>query len=109
VQQFVTLLVPHIASQWKIVADYLKCEAHTVQLISCVSSDPAQCCMEMLNHWFYYDHDHSWTKVMITLKQIKGLKNIDKIEKEIAASRAYVIAHVAWNMIITLISFLVYY
>ncbi|XP_065919555.1 uncharacterized protein [Dysidea avara] len=92
VEQFITRLVPLIASQWKIVADYLECHPETVHFMNCISSEPAQCCMEMLTFWFNSDSDHTCRGMVVALEEIKILNNILKIEEEIEALQELAVA-----------------
>ena len=58
--------------------------------MNCISSEPAQCCMEMLTFWFNSDSDHTCRGMVVALEEIKILNNILKIEEEIEALQEYV-------------------
>jgi len=91
IEQFVTILVPHIESHWKIVGDYLNCDPKIIQEFHHVISETNQCCREMLNLCLRNcsSGNQVCMSVIATIKQVKGLEDIDKIE-ELSALIVYV-------------------
>ena len=92
-EQFIASVVPHIAPYWKSVADYLECQPESIYYLNCISTEPTQRCKEMLNFWFVSDKSHTCRRMMVILKEIKGL-NMKINEAEITALQEYVESHV---------------
>ena len=71
------IVVPRIAAGWSIVADYLKYEVENQQAIKIkCQNDPIKCCVELLEDWLSSDRGvspKSWSRLIETLKEIKGL------------------------------------
>ena len=72
------IVVPRIAADWNIVADYLEYEVEYKRVIKekC-HDDPMKCCVELLEDWLSSDRGvtpKSWSKLIEALKGIKTLK-----------------------------------
>ena len=71
------IVVPRIAADWSIVADYLEYEVEYKQVIKerC-QNDPMKCCVELLEDWLSSDRGvspKSWSRLIEALKGIKSL------------------------------------
>ena len=71
------IVVPRIAADWSIVADYLEYEIEYKQVIKekC-HNDPMKCCVELLEDWLSSDRGvspKSWSRLIEALKGIKSL------------------------------------
>ena len=71
------IVVPRIAADWSIVADYLEYEVEYKQVIKerC-QNDPMKCCVELLEDWLSSDRGvspKSWSRLIKALKEIKSL------------------------------------
>ena len=71
------IVIPRIAADWSIVADYLEYEVKDKQAIKerC-HQDPERCCVELLEDWLSSDRGvspKSWSRLIKALKGIKGL------------------------------------
>ena len=71
------IVIPRIAADWSIVADYLDYEVKTKKLIKerC-HDDPVRCCVELLEDWLSSDRGvspKSWQRLIDALKGIKSL------------------------------------
>ena len=72
------LVVPRIAADWNIVADYLEYELEYKRLIreKC-RDDPERCCVKLLEDWLTSNRGvspKSWSKLIDILREIKSLK-----------------------------------
>ena len=82
------IVVPRIAADWSIVADYLEYEVEYKRIIKerC-HHDPVKCCVELLEDWLSSDRGvspKSWSRLIEALKGIKNLKaTIEKIVQEL--------------------------
>ena len=83
------IVVPRIAADWSIVADYLEYEVEYKQVIKerC-HSDPERCCVELLEDWLSSDRGvspKSWSRLIEALKGIKSLTaTTEKIIQDLA-------------------------
>ena len=71
------IVVPRIAADWSIVADYLKYEVKDKQAIKerC-HHNPGRCCVDLLEDWLSSDRGVSpktWSRLIKALKEIKSL------------------------------------
>ena len=71
------IVIPKIAADWSIVADYLGYQIEDKKLIKekCYH-DPLKCCVELLEDWLSSSRGvspKSWPKLIEVLKQIKSL------------------------------------
>ena len=71
------IVVPRIAADWSIVADYLEYEVEYKRIIKerC-HHDPERCCVELLEDWLSSDRGvspKSWSRLIEALKGIKSL------------------------------------
>jgi len=71
------VVVPKIAAQWSLVADYLEYEIEYRQIILQKGHhDPEACCVILLEDWLSSDRGvspKSWSKLIEVLKEIKSL------------------------------------
>ena len=84
------IVIPKIAADWSLVADYLGYEIEDKKLIKekCFH-DPLKCCVELLEDWLSSSRGvspKSWPKLIEVLKQIRSLaatteKIINALEK----------------------------
>ena len=83
------IVVPGIAADWSIVADYLEYEVEYKQVIKekC-HNNPERCCVELLEDWLSSDRGvspKSWSRLIKALKGIKSLTStIEKIIQDLA-------------------------
>ena len=83
------IVVPRIATDWSIVADYLEYEVEYKQVIKerC-HYDPERCCVELLEDWLSSDRGvspKSWSRLVEALKGIKSLTaTTEKIIQDLA-------------------------
>ena len=84
------IVVPRIAADWSIVADYLEYEVEYKQIIKeRFHHDPERCCVELLEDWLSSDRGvspKSWSRLIEALRGIKSLtaateKIIQDLEK----------------------------
>jgi len=71
------VVIPKIAADWSLVADYLEYEVEYKKVIrkKC-RDDPIECCVELLEDWISSDNGvspKSWSKLIEILRQIKSL------------------------------------
>ena len=71
------IVVPRIAADWSIVADYLEYEVVYKHVIKqrC-HNNPERCCVELLEDWLSSDRGvspKSWSRLIEALKGIKSL------------------------------------
>ena len=85
------VVVPRIAADWSIVADYLEYEVEYKRLIRENCGDKAQrCCVELLEDWLSSSRGvtpKSWSKLIEVLREIKSLKaTTEKIVEDLATA-----------------------
>jgi len=83
------IVIPRIAANWSIVADYLEYELEYKQLIKeRFHDDPLKCCVELLEDWLSSNRGispKSWSTLIKALKGIKSLTaTTEKIAKDLA-------------------------
>ena len=76
------LVIPNVAAQWKMVADYLEFKLPIIKVIEeqC-RNDPVKCCTELFRQWLSTDYGvgpRTWSKLIKTLKEIKQLSMVTK-------------------------------
>ena len=90
------IVVPRIAADWSIVADYLEYEVVYKQVIKerC-HNDPERCCVELLEDWLSSDRGvspKSWSRLIEALKGIKSLTaTTEKIIQDLANAGVVII------------------
>ena len=89
------IVVPRIAADWSIVADYLEYEVEYKQAIKerC-QNDPMKCCVELLEDWLSSDRGvspKSWSRLIETLKGINSLTAITEMIMQDLAKAGVVI------------------
>ena len=71
------MVIPRIAADWNIVADYLEYEVEDKQAIKeKFPDDPLRCCVELLEDWLSSGRGvspKSWSRLTEVLKGIKSL------------------------------------
>ena len=71
------VVVPRIAANWSMVADYLEYEVEFKNLINLqCNENPLKCCVYLLEDWLVKDRGvspKSWSTLIRTLRQIKTL------------------------------------
>ena len=83
------IVVPRIAANWSIVADYLEYEVEYKQLIreNC-RDNPQRCCVQLLEDWLSSNRGvspKSWSKLIEILRKIKILiATTEKIVEDLA-------------------------
>ena len=85
------IVVPRIAADWSMVADYLEYELEYKRLIRENGRDNAQrCCVELLEDWLTSNRGvspKSWSKLIEVLRNIKSLKGTtEKIVEDLATA-----------------------
>ena len=85
------IVVPRIAADWSIVADYLEYELEYKRLIRENCRDNAQrCCVELLEDWLTSNRGvfpKSCSKLIEVLREIKSLKaTTEKIVEDLATA-----------------------
>ena len=89
------MVIPRIAADWSLVADYLEYEVEDKKLIreKC-HHDPLKCCVELLEDWLSSDKGvfpKSWSRLIEVLRQIKSLTwTTEKIVKDLAEAGVFV-------------------
>ena len=89
------VVIPRIAADWSLVADYLEYEVEDKKLIreKC-HHDPLKCCVELLEDWLSSDKGvfpKSWSRLIEVLRQIKSLTSTtEKIVKDLAEAGVFV-------------------
>ena len=89
------IVVPRIAADWSIVADYLGYEVEYKRLIKENCRDNAQrCCVELLEDWLSSDRGvspKSWSTLIEALKEIKSITaTTEKIIKDLEKAGVFV-------------------
>ena len=76
------LVIPNVAAEWKMVADYLE---FTLPLIKIIEeqcrNDPVKCCTELFRQWLSSDYGvrpKTWSTLIETLKEITQLSTVTK-------------------------------
>ena len=88
------VVIPRIAADWSLVADYLEYEVEDKKLIKekC-RDDPLKCCVELLENWLSTDKGvspKSWSKLIEILRQIKSLTSTtEKIVQDLAKAGVF--------------------
>ena len=89
------VVIPRIAADWSLVADYLEYEVEDKKLIRkkhC--NDPLECCVELLEDWLSSDRGvspKSWSKLIEVLRQIKSLTSTtERIVEDLAKTGVFV-------------------
>ena len=83
------IVVPRIATEWSIMADYLEYDLEDKKLIreNC-NNIPEKCCVHLLEDWLSSDKGvtpKSWSRLIKALKEIKSLaETTDKIIQDLA-------------------------
>lgn len=71
------IVIPRIASNWSMVADYLHYDMEHKQLIKETHpNDPLKCCVRLLEDWLCSDRGvspKSWFRLIEVLKKIEDL------------------------------------
>ena len=85
------IVVPRIAADWSMVADYLEYELEFIRLTREKCHDnPQRCCIELLEDWLTSNRGispKSWSKLIEVLREITSLKaTTEKIVKNLAAA-----------------------
>ena len=85
------IVIPRIAADWSMVADYLEYELEYKRLIRENCRDNAQrCCVELLEDWLTSNRGvspKSWSKLIGVLREIKSLKaTTEKIVEDLATA-----------------------
>ena len=85
------IVIPRIAADWSMVADYLEYELEYKRLIRENCRDNAQrCCVELLEDWLTSNRGvspKSWSKLIEVLREIKSLKaTTEKIVEDLATA-----------------------
>ena len=82
------IVIPHIASYWTEVADYLEYNIGVIKTIKekC-NNNPVKCCDEVLRNWLSTNNGvgpKTWSTLICTLMDIKDLEEMaKKIENQI--------------------------
>ena len=85
------IVVPRIAADWSMVADYLEYELEYKRLIREKCRDnPQKCCVELLEDWLTSSRGvspKSWSKLIEVLREITSLTaTTEKIVRDLAAA-----------------------
>ena len=87
------LVIPNVAAQWMVVAEFLEFNQATINIIEEKDrSDPEKCCKEMFWQWLSSDHGvkpKTWSTLIKTLKQIKDLTAVTEEIEEKLKSKFY--------------------
>ncbi|XP_065919658.1 uncharacterized protein [Dysidea avara] len=80
------IAIPSIASEWKIVADFLDYDIPIINLFAATGKeDPMKCCIELFTDWLSTDNGRkpkTWSTLIETLKTIPQLSGVaEHIEK----------------------------
>jgi len=87
------IVIPHIASYWREVADYLEYNIGVIKTIKekC-NSNPVKCCDEVLRNWLSTNNGvgpKTWSTLIFTLMDINDLEEVArKIEHQINLSKS---------------------
>ena len=89
------IVVPRIAADWSMVADYLEYELEFKRLIREKCRDnPQKCCVELLEDWLTSSRGvspKSWSKLIEVLREITSLTaTTEKIVRDLAAAEVIV-------------------
>jgi len=89
------LVIPRIAADWSLVADYLEYEVEYKKMIKKKHhDDPTECCVELLEDWLSSNRGVSpkcWSKLIEVLRQIKNLTSaVEKIVQDLAKAGVFV-------------------
>ena len=89
------VVIPRIAADWSLVADYLEYEVEDKKLIreKC-HHNPLKCCVELLEDWLTSEKGvspKSWSKFIKVLRQIKTLTSTtEKIVQDLVKAGVFV-------------------
>jgi len=93
------IVIPRIATHWRVVADQLDYEPHMIQVIDQRWRDPIQCCQDLMRDWLSSESTDSsvglktWNILLSSLKEIRQIAAlVEKIEIDLSelASSMYV-------------------
>ncbi|XP_065908634.1 uncharacterized protein [Dysidea avara] len=89
------VVIPRIAADWSLVADYLEYEVEDKKVIQKKHhNDPIECCVELLENWLSSNKGvspKSWSKLIEVLGQIKSLTSTtEKIIEDLAKAGVFV-------------------
>ncbi|XP_065907695.1 uncharacterized protein [Dysidea avara] len=83
-----SMVIPKVAAQWRVIADYLEYDPSMIQVIDQRWRDPILCCQDLFRDWLGTNHGvgpKTWTTLLSILKQIRQLIAIaEGIENELA-------------------------
>ena len=85
-EQFITMVVPLIHVQWRVVADYLDYPPTEVQEIDRKWSEPIQCCKQLFINWYNSGNGVqpcSWEALIAALRHKRFGDASNYIEKEL--------------------------
>ena len=78
------LVIPNVAAEWKMVADYLD---FTLLLIKTIEqqcrNDPIKCCTELFREWLSSDYGVGPKTWSTLIKTLKGITQLSTVTKEI--------------------------
>ena len=89
------VVIPKIAADWSIVADYLEYEVEYKRIIErkC-QNDPVRCCVELLEDWLTSDRGVSPKSWSTLIKALRGIQNLtattEKIIKDLKKAGVFV-------------------
>ena len=76
------LVIPSVASKWKMLADYLEFKLPTIRNIEDqYRNNSVECCTELFRQWSSRDcgmRPRTWLTLINTLKEIKQLSTVAK-------------------------------
>ena len=80
------LVIPNVAGEWKMVADYLQLDQTTIDIIEeQYRNDPVKCCTELFRKWINSNCGRSpkcWSTLITTLKEIENFTAVtERIEQ----------------------------
>ena len=78
------VVVPRIAADWSIVADYLEYEVEYKRIIKekC-RDDPVRCCVELLEDWLSSNRGVSPKSWSTLIKALRGIKSLTATTEKI--------------------------
>ena len=102
-----SMVIPKVAAQWRVIADYLEYDPSMIQVIDQRWRDPILCCQDLFRDWLGTNHGvgpKTWTTLLSILKQIRQLIAIaEGIENELAELKSYVNQHHVCYVVITIL------
>ena len=89
------VVIPRIAADWSLVADYLEYEVEDKKVIRKKHhGDPVECCVGLLEDWLSSNKGaspKSWSKLIEVLSQINSLTSTtEKIVEDLAEAGVFV-------------------